>query len=364
LQKRKELIMRDAMQGRIGDPAGHELAAASGLWRRNAMLLAVGAGLAAAALLVRQRTRKAERDNPPLGRFVYVDGVRLHYVERGAGQPLVLLHGDGSMIQDFETSGLIDAAAKRYRVIVFDRPGFGYSERPRGTVWTPQAQAALLHRALRLLDVDRPIMVGHSWGTLVAVALALDFPRYVKSLVLLSGYYYPTLRLDVPLLSPPAIPLVGDLMRYTVSPLVTRMLWRPLTKRVFSPQQVDARFRELPVWMLLRPSQLRASAAETAMMVPSALALAKHYTDLKVPVVIMAGTQDKIVDFGHNSERLDERLPDSELHLHPGIGHMTHYAHTDKVMGAIDGIAARVGESVYRRNPQAEALARASESGT
>jgi pimeloyl-ACP methyl ester carboxylesterase len=194
--------------------------------------------------------------------------------------------------------------------------------------------------------------------------MALEVPDFVRGLVLLSGYYYPSLRADVPLLSGPAIPVVGDLMRYTVSPLVTRMLWRPLTKRVFSPQQVDARFRELPVWMLLRPSQLRASAAETAMMVPSALALAKHYTELKVPVVIMAGTQDKIVDFGHNSERLDERLPDSELHLHPGVGHMTHYTQTDKVVEAIDGIAARVGESVYRRNPQAEALARASESGT
>ena len=169
---------------------------------------------------------------------------------------------------------------------------------------------------------------------------------------------------DVPLLSGPAIPLVGDLMRYTISPLVTRMLWRPLTKRVFSPQPVDARFRELPVWMLLRPSQLRASAAETALMVPSAVALSRHYPELKVPVVVMAGTKDKIVDFGHNSERLDERLPDSELQLQPGVGHMTHYAHPEKVLAAVDEIAGRVGESVYRRNPQAEALARASESGT
>jgi pimeloyl-ACP methyl ester carboxylesterase len=94
------------------------------------------------------------------------------------------------------------------------------------------------------------------------------------------------------------------------------------------------------------------------------VALAKRYPELKVPAVIMAGTQDKIVDFGHNSERLDERLPDSELQLQPGVGHMTHYAHPDKVVAAIDAIASRVGESVYRRNPAAEALARASESGT
>jgi pimeloyl-ACP methyl ester carboxylesterase len=79
--------------------------------------------------------------------------------------------------------------------------------------------------------------------------------------------------------------------------------------------------------------------------------------------VVIAGTQDKIVDFGHNSERLSERMPDSELQLQPGVGHMTHYAHPEQVMEAIDAIAARVGEPVLMRSPQAEAMAAASNSG-
>jgi pimeloyl-ACP methyl ester carboxylesterase len=331
-------------------------------WQAGALL--AGLGLAASYFYVRARTKRAEAENPPQGRFVKVDGVRLHYVERGSGPVLVLLHGNGVLASDFQCSGLMDKAAEHYRVIAFDRPGFGYSERPRSKVWTPQAQARLLHHALQEIGVDSAIVLGHSWGTLVALAMALEVPDFVRGLVLLSGYYYPSLRADVPLLSGPAIPLVGDLMRYTVSPLVTRMLWRPLTKAAFAPQQVDPRFRELPVWMMLRPSQLRASAAESAMMVPAAMSLAKHYPDLKVPAVVIAGTKDKLVDFGHNSERLCERLPDGELQLQPGIGHMPHYTHPDKVLAAVDAIAARVGESVYRRNPQAEALARASESGT
>jgi pimeloyl-ACP methyl ester carboxylesterase len=331
-------------------------------WQAGALF--AGIGLAASYFYVRSKTRQAEADNPPQGRFVKVDGVRLHYVERGTGPVLVLLHGNGVVASDFLTSGLMDKAAEHYRVIVFDRPGYGYSERPRSKVWTPQAQARLLHHALQEIGVDSAIVLGHSWGTLVALSMALEVPDFVRGLVLMSGYYYPSLRADVPLLSGPAIPLVGDLMRYTVSPLITRMLWRPMSKRVFSPQPVDARFRELPVWMLLRPSQLRASAAETAMMVPAAVALAKRYPELKVPAVIMAGTKDRIVDFGHNSERLGERLPDSALQLQPGVGHMTHYAHPEKILAAIEEIAGRVGESVYRRNPQAEALARASESGT
>jgi hypothetical protein len=71
--------------------------------------------LVATALVNRQLAKKAQRENPPQGRFVDVDGVCLHYVERGKGRPLILFHGNGSMIQDFGSSGLIDLAAKNYR---------------------------------------------------------------------------------------------------------------------------------------------------------------------------------------------------------------------------------------------------------
>src|SRR6202044_630757 len=127
-----------------------------------------------------------------------------------SGTALVLLHGNGSMIQDFESSGLIDLAAKNYRVIVFDRPGFGHSDRPRNVVWTPAAQAELIKEALERLGVSNAVILGHSWGASVAVALALKYPNLVRGLVLASGYYYPTARGDVVALSAPALPLVGD----------------------------------------------------------------------------------------------------------------------------------------------------------
>ena len=184
----------------------------------------VGA-LAISALVNRHLAKNAENDNPPAGQFLEVNGVRLHYVERGSGTPLVLLHGNGSMIQDFESSGLIDLAAKNYRVIVFDRPGFGHSDRPRNVVWTPAAQAELIDSALHRLGVTQAIVLGHSWGASVAVALALKYPKLVKGLVLASGYYYPTLRPDVVALSAPAVPLVGDVLRHTLSPIVSRVMW-------------------------------------------------------------------------------------------------------------------------------------------
>jgi pimeloyl-ACP methyl ester carboxylesterase len=293
-------------------------------------------GLVAAAFIVRSKTRQAELDHLPIGQFIEVDGVRLHYIERGAGEPLLLLHGNGTMVEDFAISGILDQAAANYRVIAFDRPGYGHSERPRSKIWTPTAQAHLLRRALQQLGVERPIVAAHSWGTLVALAMATEFPSYVRSLVLLSGYYYPSMRLDVPLASPPAIPILGDLMRYTLSPLLGRLMWPALVKRMFSPAKVPPRFAEFPVWMALRPSQLRASAAESALMIPSAMKLRRRYGELKMPVVIMAGSDDHIADAQHNSARLHDEVPHSDLRLVPQAGHMIHHLAPHEVMAAID----------------------------
>ena len=334
-------------------------------WRNRAIV--AGIGLAASYLIVRSKTAQAERDNPPRGKFVEVDGVRLHYLERGSGPALVLLHGNGVYANDFEYSGLVDKLSERYRVIAFDRPGYGYSERPRTTLWTPDAQARLLHRAMQAIGVDSAIVLGHSWGTMAALAMGLQVPDAVRGLVLLSGYYYPTLRLDVPLAAQPAIPVIGDLMRYTITPLFSRLLWPLTSKGMFSPMPVADRFRRLSPWMALRPKQLRASAAYAALMVPAAMSLSKRIEQLRVPVQILAGTGDKVVFPSHESERLHEELQardaSSELHLMPGVGHMVHYAHPDQVVIAVDAIAAQVGEPIGMRSPRAEALAQASESG-
>ena len=131
----------------------------------------MAAGLAATALLVRAQTRRAEAQHPPAGRFIEVCGVRLHYIEKGLGVPVLLIHGTGVTAEDYVASGIVDRLAERYRVIAFDRPGYGYSERP-GKGWSARAQAELLQEACGALGIDRAIVVGHSWGTLVALEMA------------------------------------------------------------------------------------------------------------------------------------------------------------------------------------------------
>jgi pimeloyl-ACP methyl ester carboxylesterase len=302
--------------------------------------------LAILALVNRRLARNAENDNPPAGQFLEVNGVRLHYVERGSGTPLVLLHGNGSMIQDFESSGLIDLAARNYRVIVFDRPGFGHSDRPRNVVWTPAAQAELINSALERLGVSHAIVLGHSWGASVAVALALTYPDLVQGLVLASGYYYPTLRPDVVAVSAPAVPLVGDVLRYTISPIVSRVMWPLLMTKIFGPRSMPKKFEGFPKEMALRPSQIRASAAESALMLPDAFHYRDEYANLKMPLVIVAGDEDRLIDIDAQSARLHSDVPQSSFHRVPGAGHMVHQTATGVVMSAIDEVAIARSASV------------------
>ncbi|WP_187193682.1 MULTISPECIES: alpha/beta hydrolase [unclassified Methylobacterium] len=307
---------------------------------RPAAILGLGAlALGLTATLVSARARQAERDNPPTGRLIDVDGVQVHYAEVGEGEPLVLLHGNGSMLQDFMASGFVEAAAKRYRVIAFDCPGYGYTERPRSTIWTPAAQAELLREALHRIGVARTLVLGHSWGASVALALALDHPEMVRGLILESGYYYGSVRADVLMMSGPAVPIVGDILRYTVSPPVARLLWPTMIRKLFSPAPVAATFMGVPSEMAIRPSQLRASAAESALMIPDALAMQSRYGELSMPVAIVAGSGDKMVDLDAQAKRLHRALPASSLHVVEGCGHMMHHTAPHEVMAAVDIIA-------------------------
>jgi pimeloyl-ACP methyl ester carboxylesterase len=308
---------------------------------RSAGTTAVLAGvttLAALALGNHLMGRRAERKHPPRGAFMEVAGVRLHYSDRGEGSPIVLIHGNAVSGDDWNTSGVTELLLRNHRVIIFDRPGFGYSERPRGHLWTAAQQAELLHKAMRQLGVERPVIVGHSWGTIVALALAQRHQADVAGLVLLSGYYFWTLRPDALLVMAGALPVLGDVLRYTISPLLG-WLQMPLLKwAMFSPARVPARFQaEYSPAMALRPSQIRATSMDGALMIPGAVALRRDYKDLTLPVVIVAGDGDKVV-FKRRSEQLRDCIPDSVLQIVKGAGHMVHHLAARQVAKAVESM--------------------------
>jgi pimeloyl-ACP methyl ester carboxylesterase len=108
-------------------------------------------------------------------------------------------------------------------------------------------------------------------------------------------------------------------------------------QRIFAPFVVSPRFSvEFPTELALRPSQIKASATDTELMALSASAIAGRYVELRMPVVIMAGTHDQIVDFGRQSLRLAEAVPNATLIPCDDVGHMIHHDIPDKVVEAVD----------------------------
>jgi pimeloyl-ACP methyl ester carboxylesterase len=300
------------------------------------------AAAAVAGLWAYRRYTTSRASPAPIGSIIDVDGVRLHYVERGHGAPVVLLHGNGANVADFIISGVFDRVARAHRTIAFDRPGFGDSARPRQRRWTPAAQAALLERAFARLDIERPIVVGHSWGALVALALAARNRIPLAGLVLIAGYYYPVRRIDVALVEPLAIPFIGAPLRALFRLLAGRRAAYWLVARAFAPCGIPARFaRGFPIARSLRPSSLRASAEETVMMRPAAAALRKNYAKLAVPVTILAGAEDRLVETERHAARLRRDVPHSTLHMFAGLGHMLHHFVPEHVATAIERMGRR-----------------------
>ena len=261
----------------------------------------------------------------------------MHYIDVGEGPPVVLLHGNSSMLQD-PAIALVDRLADRHRVLAFDRPGFGYSERPKHITWTPEAQMQLILGALRRLGVERPVLYGHSWGACLVVTFAVYHPDRIRGVVAASGYYFPNRRLDAAIAVLNVAPAIGPVVRNTVGPVLGALTGSGVVKALFSPNPVPPTFSEFPASLALRPSQLRANSEDGTTLREWAERTSPRYRDIQVPVFIVAGDGDKAVDHRGHAMRLHDEIPGSQLRIFPHTGHMVHHVHPDAVVEAIESV--------------------------
>jgi pimeloyl-ACP methyl ester carboxylesterase len=112
-----------------------------------------------------------------------------------------------------------------------------------------------------------------------------------------------------------------------------------LMAKIFGPRSMPKKFKGFPKEMALRPTQIRASAAESALMIPDAFYYRDEYANLKMPLVIVAGNEDRLVDIDAQSARLHRDVLQSKFHRVAGSGHMIHQTATGVVMSAIDEVA-------------------------
>ena len=306
----------------------------------------VFAVLAALAGITLAGTLAIERAYPPAGRFVAVDGGRLHIVERGSpdAPPVVLLHGASGNLGDIGLA-LADRLATRYRVILVDRPGHGWSDRPDGRdEASPARQAALIHQALAKLGVPHAVFVGHSWSGALATAYALAYPDEVAGLVLLAPVTHPWPGGVSWLNHLIATPVLGPLIAYTAILPIGYFMVPPGVAAVFAPETPPPDYiARTGARMVLRPSEFIANAQDLVGLKQFVTAQAPHYGELKMPVAIIAGDADRVVYTDIHARGIAAQLPDATLTVLPGVGHMVTYAAPERVVQAVDEVAAKSG---------------------
>jgi pimeloyl-ACP methyl ester carboxylesterase len=310
-------------------------------------LVVVVAALAAVSFA---GARLIERGYPPSGRFVDVDGGRLHVLELGSSDapPVLLLHGASGNLGDARLA-LGARLAANYRVILIDRPGHGWSDRPGGGEdATPARQALLIHQAMMRIGATQAIVVGHSWSGALATAYALAYPQSVSGLVLLAAVTHPWPGGVAWINDLVAMPVIGPLVAYTVILPLGYFMIEPGVRAVFAPEIPPPDYAELTgVRMILRPAEFIANAQDIAGLKAAVTAQSPRYGEIKVPVAIIAGDADRVVYTDIHSRGIAKMLPDATLTVLPGVGHMVQYAAQDRAVQAVDEVAARA--SAVRR---------------
>lgn len=318
-----------------------------------AILAVVVAVIALAAVATVVGTGVIERAHPPQGQFVNVGDARVHYADLGgpaSGKPaVVLVHGASGNLEDMRLA-LADRLGARYRVILVDRPGHGWSERPPTLeAASPAYQAALLRKLLERLEIERAILVGHSWGAALVTAFALDDPARAAGLVLVAPVSHPfpggvAWYYDFAL-----VRWIGRLFTNTFSLPVGAILASPVAAAVFAPQAPpESYLKRAAIALVLRPKNFLANALDVVNLRAFLTAQAPHYSEIKVPTIIITGNRDEIVSPRIHSRALATSLPNAKLVVLEGVGHMPHHVAPDAIAAAIDEIATEAGRAALR----------------
>nr|WP_239479768.1 alpha/beta hydrolase [Actibacterium sp. 188UL27-1] len=287
--------------------------------------------------------RVAEQAYPPEGQLLTVGTTTIHAVIQGSGPDLVLIHGASGNTRDF-TFDLMGRMANRYRVIVLDRPGFGWSAalpRKDGTIFD---QAAVLQSAAAQLGAEKPIVLGHSYGGAVALAWATTRPDNIAALVTTAAASQVWEGGIDPLYRVTGTRLGGATVVPVITAFVSDERVDTAVKGIFAPQAApDGYITHVGSGLSLRRETLRVNARERRSLKGEIRQMVPQYQNIAVPTEIIHGDADTIVPLTIHSQPLSQQIAGANLTVLPDIGHMPHHADPQAVADAIDRAASRAG---------------------
>lgn len=283
-----------------------------------------------------------EREFPPVGKMIEVNGQRLHVLDQGEGAALILVHGASSNLNDFAAS-ILPELARTHRVLAFDRPGYGYSERGNEAWPDPQQLADLLLTAAEQLGVEQPVMLGHSWAGSVVMSALVHYPERLRAGVLLSGvagHWAGSVDWTYDL---GALPLIGPLFAHTlVYPAGTRLLPSAVAT-VLAPNLVPEGYVErIAAPLALRANSFLHNVQDMRRLSEYMQTLSPRYREIQVPLLLIHGEADELVPYWNHGQRLEPVITSLQVAMLPGVGHAPHHAAPDAVIQALRGFLAEL----------------------
>ena len=307
------------------------------------LILIVALIVAGLVLFAANTARKVEAAVPPCGQFIDIDGQRLHYVDTGGtGPAIVMIHGLGGTLWNY-TYALVDKLSGEFRVIAVDRPGSGYSARPDGAPAKLSAQANTLAKFTRALGLKQPLLVGHSLGGALSLAIALDHPDCAGALALIAPLTQaqddvpePFQGLDI------NSPVLRKIIAWTLAiPLSIRNA-PALLKIVFGPDAVPADFPTRGAGLLsLRPKSFYNTSSDLVAVNEDLPGMMKRYGGLSIPLGMLFAKGDLILDYRRQGEAMKQQCPALDLVLMDEHGHMLPVTAPDSTASLIRRVAAR-----------------------
>ena len=253
---------------------------------------------------------------------------------RGAA---VLIHGASGNFADLAEALAPALVTAGFQVFSVDRPGHGWSERARAAdPSSPEAQAAVIHEALIAMGVRRPLVVVHSLGGPVGLAMALNMPEFVRALALLAPVSHPWSGGVSLYYRLAARRILGPFFRGLIVTPAGLMVMTSSLRGVFAPCPVPPNYvsrTRLP--LVLRPSHFRANAEDVVNCLGHVAQLSGRYGALRLPVVIVTGEKDGVVYNHVHAAGCVRDIPGATRIDLAGVGHSPHFSAPDATMAAI-----------------------------
>lgn len=282
------------------------------------------------------------KEPQPAGQFATVAGHKIHYVEHpGAGptaQTVVLLHGQPGTIGDWER---VVPLLKNYRVIAVDRPGYGHSG---SGVPDLAEQADVLHGLLIRLKATPAIVVGHSWGGAMSMAIASRHPADVSELVLVgtAGGDFRRSRkvlMQARMTGFLEAPGVRQIANATFANTMRKAVATPDLKLAFDPLPLDPGYQKRFLALTLRHSDMVSLTNERYATSDGLKWLSGQYPRINQRAVVIHGRGDNLIAFKYARD-LAKKLPNASFALVSG-GHMITYAHPQLIAQSVQQAANR-----------------------